>query len=123
NSHIAGIKRISYGTYHDVIKENPDVEFKVTSAEISILSYQKIMKLSQRDNDEEDVPTFDTDEICALVKSLSLFDEYGRGAIACAVCVHLLNNPELLQKMKNYKNDPNNGQYNESTMLLSKYIF
>ncbi|ELA45739.1 hypothetical protein VCUG_02774, partial [Vavraia culicis subsp. floridensis] len=49
-SHIAGIKRISYGTYHDVIKENPDIEFEVINVIISILSYQKIMKLSQRDN-------------------------------------------------------------------------
>ncbi|ELA46577.1 hypothetical protein VCUG_01955 [Vavraia culicis subsp. floridensis] len=122
-SHIAGIKRISYGTYHDVIKENPDIEFEVINVIISILSYQKIMKLSQKSGYNEDVPTFDTDEICALVESLSFFDEYRRGAIACAVCMHLLNNPELLQEMKNYNHDPNNGQYNKSTMLLSKYIF
>ncbi|ELA47901.1 hypothetical protein VCUG_00621 [Vavraia culicis subsp. floridensis] len=123
HSHIAGIKRISYGTYHDVIKENPDIKFVVINVPISILLYQKIMKLSQNSSFDKDVPTFDTDEICALVKYLSLFDEYGRGAIACAVCMHLLNNPELLQEMKNYNHDPNNGQYNESTMLLSKYIF
>ncbi|ELA46425.1 hypothetical protein VCUG_02103 [Vavraia culicis subsp. floridensis] len=123
HSHIAGIKRISYGTYRDVIEKNPDIDFKVINVPISILSYQKIMKLSQRDKYNGDVPIFDTDEICALVKSLSFFDEYGRGAIACAACMHLLNNPELLQEMKNYNHDPNNGQYNESTMLLSKYIF
>ncbi|ELA45860.1 hypothetical protein VCUG_02650 [Vavraia culicis subsp. floridensis] len=37
HSHIAGIKRISYGTYHDVIKENPDIEFEVINVSISVL--------------------------------------------------------------------------------------
>ncbi|ELQ74825.1 putative LRR containing protein [Trachipleistophora hominis] len=119
HSNIAGIRRIIYRTYHDIIRENADVRFEVVHVPFTILLYQKVMKYSQRDVD----PNMNTEEVCTLLTHFALFDEYVKESISYIICMHLIKNPKLLHNIRNYRDKPNENQYTPSVRSLSLLIF
>ncbi|ELQ75194.1 putative LRR containing protein [Trachipleistophora hominis] len=119
HDHIAGIRRIIYNTYHDVIKENVDTKFEVIHIPFTMSLYRKIMNLAQNG---DDVPDLNTEEVCILLTHLSLFDEYAKASIAYAVCMHLLKNTELFNYVKNYTNT-NDNRSDSPLKYLSLFLF
>ncbi|ELQ75994.1 putative LRR containing protein [Trachipleistophora hominis] len=119
HSHIAGIRRIIYRIYHDVIRENADVRFEVVHVPFTMLLYQKVMKCLQQDV----IPDINTKEACTLLTHFALFDEYVKESIAYVICVYLLANTELFHDIRDYRENPDDNQYALSTRRLYQLIF
>ena len=118
HNHISGIKKTLHKSYHDIIRENSNITFEVVHAPISILLYKKLLGLSSNDVDD-----YNTDEICAVLKHISLFDEYIKGSIAYEVFKYLQDNQKLFEDIASCRDSPDDIWYTSQIKLLNTCIF